>query len=339
MDSLKERLLGGGEGKSSSSLSLTLPPPSAFYRALVFARAVSWMFWAGFGAPWVLFAMISAIVVHFFPQDADVLASDGFFFASVLGSVGVAVGRTAVILKITFDRERKASVDGHADPEPISHRHYWWCNRAGLVVSCVFVLGDGIGRVFVPATALDFVSLATWLPDGGLYATSDAYFYTIFVISFVSGAYRLAWWIWYWFTFSEVSEKARARIDDNVAEDVIEDGPPVVSRDDLNIVNPDDDGAKDSAIKTFLQSIYPRIAGTAPRNARHAFKRIYAFAGGFGCTWAIFSVISACIGHVTGSAPLAESDWYLWLAVSVCIVGGFYGGLYGGDKRFKVFLH
>jgi len=54
---------GGGGGGSAGTVMPTL----------TFLRAVSWMFWAGFGAPWVLFAMIGAIVDHFFPAQSGIL--------------------------------------------------------------------------------------------------------------------------------------------------------------------------------------------------------------------------------------------------------------------------
>jgi hypothetical protein len=347
----------GAVASSSEPDSLAAGPPRAetgVVAALKFVRAVSWMWWGGFGAPWVLFAVVAVVVRRAYPPaEADaILSSDGYFYASVLGSVGIACGRTAVILKITYDREAAQRAAHTASQtqlllEPISHRHYWWCNRAGLLASSVFVLGDGLGRIFVPATAFDFVAAATWAP-GGLYATSAAYFYTIATLTMLSGMYRVVWWVWYWVVFSELDERVRARVNDTYAEDVVEDGLPSGSSTHLAApVNNDDDrddgkdagrssaAAEPHPFKVFVSSIYPRVSRMVPRTVRHAVKRMYAFLGGFGCTWAIFSVISACVNEATGTAPLATTDWYLWSAVALCIVGG----LYGGDKRFKVFLH
>jgi len=332
--------------------------------ALVVLRALTWLFWGGFGAPWVLFAMIGAIALYFFSQDGEpprLVTSDAYFWLRVLGSVGVALLRFFIIVKIAYDREaeRRRADTAAVRAQPISHRNYWWCNRLGLAVSCLFMLGDGMGHVFAPAAALSYLSAAYWASDGDGWMQTGWYFFIVFIASFLSGLYRLVWWMWYWFTFSEISEDARAQAADAAASarDEMVSPSAVVHLDDhgeeeeeegdsggrdveLQALSADAPAPKKEAtVRRTLRQIYPSISRRLSAKGRYVVKRVYAFLGGFGCSWAIFSLLNDISAHLRDRSPLELSNAYLWTALSLSIVGGIYGGLYGGDRRFKVFLH
>jgi len=204
----------------ASLCTFSSPQARALLAHTSFALSIVWLTMGGFGPTWALFSIVQTTTLVYSPAHIDLQAEYLAYFltATLVAFVG-AVGRTAVILTITLDREREqvkrqlAALPAKVSPQtqqqaittttattdqPIqstSHTAYWWASRSGLALSSLWVLGDGMGRVWVCAAVVDtFVALYSPTQTGLFW--NHAYLNVALTVAAISGVARFSWWIW-----------------------------------------------------------------------------------------------------------------------------------------------
>jgi len=272
----------------------------------------------GFGPPWVLFAILSALGLYYdWPNLAEAVRTDAYILSSIIVSFGIAAGRTAIAVKIAWDREAYLAANPGARASDISHTHYWWCHWAGFALSCVLVLGDGMGRIWAVVSAVDvFCTLYT----GFVEPLSELWYITVsLVVAAAFGVARLCWWAWYWLTFANVADDDVLRSDDRLAK-----GGDV----DAN-----------AGCAELARSVYPLLAYALSPRARTALKHGWHFLDGFGRVFAVFASVNVAVDFADGQGPLFMTEPYFWTTIVFALAGGLYAVLGRPTKRFKVFLH
>ena len=163
-----------------------------------------WLTVAGFGPPWALFSVFEKVGLYYIKGNVEpVVESAAYYYAAFGVALAIALGRTAIILNITFARERLARLpDKDQRLTPLSA--YWWCNPYGLAVSSIFVFGDGVGRIWAQVSMWDALGGLYFAAPDGLFVL-PAYFATCLSIALLSGVFRVSWWIWYWGAFSKLN--------------------------------------------------------------------------------------------------------------------------------------
>jgi hypothetical protein len=289
----------------------------------------------GFGPPWVLFAVFAAAGVYFDPDGlGETVQTAAYFYAVVCTSFLVAGARTAVIVSITLERERYVAQHPGASPADLSHHRYWWSSRATLLLSSLFVLGDGMGRIWAVVSAIDALFFL-YVKASPQPLSVEWYFVTSLCLAGLSGIVRLLWWNWYWFT---LVENARAQQDDDGAGSTPKAAP--VAAADAGEPASDDDGGVGGAVRDLLRGMYPTVAYNLPPWLRYSVRRAYAFLDGFGRTYAFFAVINFIVDFYDPTTTLLQvSAPYFWLTILLCLFGGLFTAVGPGFPRYKVFLH